>query len=43
MDINAEIKKSQKNITALNRILKNEKEKLRQLKFNRKMKDRRRK
>jgi len=43
MDINEEIKKSQKNITALRRILTNEKEKLRQLKFNRKMKDRRRK
>jgi len=43
MEINIEIINTRKNINALRRILKNEVEKMRQLKFNRKMRDKRRK
>jgi len=43
MNVNTEITHSRENITILKRLLKNEKAKLRQLKFNRKMRDRRRK
>jgi len=43
MNINQEINNSKKCISSLKWLLKNEKAKLRQLKFNRKMRDRRRK
>ncbi len=43
MDINREINHSKDNIIILRRLLKNEVHKLRQLKFNRKMRDKRRK
>jgi len=43
MNINTEIKHTRENITMLRRLLKNEGAKLRQLRFNRKMRDRRRK
>jgi len=43
MNANIEIIHSRENITILRRLLKNEVAKLRQLKFNRKMRDRRRK
>jgi len=42
MNINTEIKNSKDNIAVLRRLLNNERYKLRQMKFNRKMKDRRR-
>jgi len=43
MNVNTEITHFRENITILKRLLKNEKAKLRQLKFNRKMRDMRRK
>jgi len=43
MDINIEINHSRENLSILKRLLRNEKAKLKQLKFNRKMRDRRRK
>jgi len=43
MNINEEINHAKYNVLALRRLLKTEREKLRQLKFNRKMRDKRRK